>query len=116
MAKQFSDIPGMAELETWFEGWPTFHDAEILSICLNRQGDSTIEIYVFESGPAVDATGHFVRRKEATVTFILRDITDLRLEGFSHQNVIFGLKIEGSDGNKRLEWEETFGIGGFIEA
>jgi len=33
-----TDVPGAAEIVNWFGYWPTFHDAEIVSIELKRAG------------------------------------------------------------------------------
>ena len=30
------DIPGAQDVIAWFGAWPTFHDAEVLSISLDR--------------------------------------------------------------------------------
>jgi hypothetical protein len=34
------DIPGADDVVKWFGYWPTFHDAQILSITLNRSGEA----------------------------------------------------------------------------
>jgi hypothetical protein len=47
------DIPGAALVVGWFGYWPTFHDAEVLSIFLDRTGESRIAIQVFEKPTAV---------------------------------------------------------------
>jgi hypothetical protein len=50
------------------------------------------------------------------VTFVLDRITDLKLEDFSQQNLIFKLHIEKREGGTRLILAPRYGISGFIEA
>jgi len=38
------DIPGAADVIAWFGYWPHFHDAEVLSITLDRSGESQVAI------------------------------------------------------------------------
>ena len=33
---EIQEVPGAAELHDWFGFWPNFHDAEIISLYLNR--------------------------------------------------------------------------------
>ena len=42
------DIPGADDVVKWFGYWPTFHNAQILSITLNRSGESQVVIHAFE--------------------------------------------------------------------
>jgi hypothetical protein len=43
-------------------------------------------------------------------------VTELSLEGFNHQNVIFGLFIERGDNGYRIELEPRYGLSGAITA
>ena len=98
----FPEIPGADELFQWFGGDPSFHDAEVLELHLNRSGSSRIRVMtVF---------------KPATVTFSLKGITNLELADFSSQNVIFDLHLEKRDGVFRLTMSPCYGIAGFVEA
>jgi len=63
-------IPGAAEVVAWFRYWPTFHDAEVLSITLDRSRGSTVAIHAFEMTPEV-RDGQYVLAKHAVVTFCL---------------------------------------------
>ena len=102
-------IPGSGAVHEWFGRWPSFHDAEIVSIRLARSGPSTIQVYPYSP------------ERPATVEFVLDEITDLKLEDFSQQNVIGGLSVgpalmpDGQDGF-RLRIFSLFGIGGHIDA
>jgi hypothetical protein len=85
-------VPGGDNLLALFGGQvPRFGDAEIVSLHLNRAGQSTLRVHEF--------------LKSVLVTFTLTEIINLNLDDFSPQNVIGRLDI-------RLirEFPETFGI------
>ena len=75
-------LPGAENLIEWFGRWPSFHDAEILSIELNRLGASRIRIHVWNRLADVDTRGFYKHDKHCTVTFKLEQISDLELADF----------------------------------
>jgi hypothetical protein len=89
----YEDIPGGQELLAWFGQEPTFHDAEIISLTLNRLGASELKIHGWINTGEISPDRHFVLAKHAIVTFRLEQIMDLQLDGFSAQNVISGLEL-----------------------
>ncbi|ARQ58088.1 MULTISPECIES: Imm50 family immunity protein [Rhizobium] len=89
----YEKIAGGPELLAWFGQKPTFHDAEILSLSLNRTGVSELTIHGWIATDGVDQDGYCILDKHAVVTFAFEDIMDLQLDGFSHQNVINGLVL-----------------------
>jgi hypothetical protein len=109
-------IPGAAELENWFGYWPTFHDAEIISLNLNRKGSSSLHVHTWDMTKEVDEKGYYVLAKHVVVEFALETVSGLNLNGFNHQNVLFGLGIEKSDSGFRLTLDECYGLAGSIEA
>jgi hypothetical protein len=81
-----------------FGRWPSFHDAEVLHIGLNP-GERTpygpwldAIIHVFEMTAQID-NGAYVLRNHSAVTLRFREICELKLDGFNHQNVLAGLRI-----------------------
>lgn len=86
-------VPGGPEVIAWFSDRPKFGDAEILELRLNRRGPSLLRVSAMMSesgkwkGPPY---------KGAVFDFTLRDMIDVSLDGFSHQNVIGGLTIHSS--------------------
>ena len=106
-----SEIPGGADLLAWFGGHlPSFHDAEILGLELDRVGATCrIRAHTWEISDEVDKTGHFVSSRHVVASFELGGVTELSLEGFNHQNVIFGLFIERSDNAYRIELSRAMG-------
>lgn len=108
---------------------PSFHDGEILSLHLNRDGPSALRIHGWITTDRVGLDGSLVLERHAVVTFTLRGIMDLRLNGFSIQNVIGGLILRrASDRPERrgylaldpapddIELEPCFGLDGLIRA
>ena len=81
--KVLEAIPGGRELLDWFQGHPSFHDAEVLHLDLNRRAAAF----------SISVPGHpdsAAPLKDLVVTFSFKqgDMIDLSLEGFSHRNVM----------------------------
>jgi hypothetical protein len=116
LPSDLSEIAGAQELHDWFGYWPTFHDAEIVSLHLNRRSPSSMLIHTWEMTNKVDERGFYVMEKHAVVEFIFEDISELELGGFSHQNVIFGLNLDRKDAGFLLRLDPCYGLAGTIEA
>jgi hypothetical protein len=110
------EIPGAAELDSWFGYWPSFHDAEVTSLHLNRKGNSTLRVHTWEMTKQVDEKGYYVLDKHVEVEFVFEGPSDLSLSGFNHQNVIFELGIAKTHSGFRLTLAECYGLSGSIEA
>ncbi|MGB9074167.1 MAG: Imm50 family immunity protein [Terriglobales bacterium] len=113
---EIEEIPGAAELHDWFGYWPDFHDAEIISLHLNRKGISSLRVHAWDTTKEVDEKGHYVMAKHIVVEFVLENVSELALNGFSQQNVISGLDIEKIGSGFRLTLGECYGLAGSIEA
>lgn len=121
MAIEIPDIPGAEDVVRWFGYWPDFHDAEVLSITLNRSIGATVEIHTFEMTPEVDAHGFYVLAKHAIVTFLLEGfplnqegIATTRIDYFNQQNVLSSVGVEKTAGGYKLMLEGCFGVDGVI--
>ncbi len=113
------DIPGGPELLQWFAGrMPSFHDAEVLSLALDRDTASAVlKVHAFEMTSEVDARGYFICKRHVVVFFKLLWISSMELDGFNHQNALDGLKVSRTnDGEVRLGLKPAYGLGGFIQA
>lgn len=97
LAAALSDIPGGRDLVEWFEGAPEFGDAEIVSLRLDRQGQSALRIALTS------------RSKSAIFVFELTGWIDADVRGFSQQNVISGLKLRRVIEREIQPWE--LGVG-----
>jgi hypothetical protein len=113
---ELKDIPGVVDLHDWFGYWPSFHDAEIVNLQLNRKGGSSLFAHTWEMTKELDEKGCFVMTKHIVVEFLFDGVFDLNLTGFNQQNVIFGLDIEKTDSGFRLTLDECYGLSGAIEA
>jgi hypothetical protein len=80
-----------------FGYWPSFHDAEVLTMHLDRAGDDRpsldVRVHVFEMTDQVDERGFYVLRKHTLVTLRFADILLSNLRWFNHQNSLSGLGI-----------------------
>ena len=104
-----SELTGVDAVTQWFGGWPSFHDAEVISILLARKGESVLRVYPYHP------------QKPATVDFILEDVTDVELDDFSCQNVINSLGVEkatdqNGDRVYRVILAPCYGVAGRIDA
>ena len=109
-------VQGADAVVRWFGKWPSFHDAEVLQVDLQRDGRSSVRLHAFRMTQEVDASGHFILDLHAMVTFWLEGVSALELADFSGQNVIFGLALEPIPKGFRLALSPCFGIAGYIEA
>jgi hypothetical protein len=84
-------IPGGEELISWYGGVPTFIDGEILRVHLNTHAPSTLHLRIdrLVRGRTPDDD----RFEDAIVIFTFQDLIDVKLEGFSHPNVIGGIML-----------------------
>ena len=99
-ASPINGVPGAAELEARFGYWPTFHDAEVLSLAMERNGVSKLR----------------VRCKDVLVSFVLENVTDCDLAEFNHQNVLNSLGLALQPEGYKLTLEPCFGLNGSITA
>jgi hypothetical protein len=111
-----ADVHGADVLFDWFGYWPDFHDAEVLRIDLNRDGTSSVRIHTWETTDQVDEQGYRRQRKHVIVSFLLDEVADLDLSGFSNQNVISGVKISKSKDGFCLSLGPCYGLAGCITA
>ncbi len=112
------DIEGYEEVVRWFGGWPSFHDAEIVSIHLEREGLSAVRLHTWNVSTRTDAEGRFVRDREAIVVIEFSDIHWVRVEGedANRQNVIRGLMLHDAANGHRLVLSPSYGLAGEVIA
>src|SRR5712692_168139 len=103
---EVEEIPGVVELHNWFGYWPGFHDAEIISLHLNRKGSSSLRVHTWEMTKEVDEKGHYALAKHIVVEFNFEAVSGLSLSGFNQQNVIFGLGVEKNNSGFQLTLDE----------
>ncbi len=115
------DIPGAQDVIAWFGYWPTFHDAEVLSISLDRLNGCRVSVHAFEMTAEVDSSGHYVLAKHAVLTFRMegfpRDesgISNTRIEFFNSQNVLSSANVTRRPEGYELVLEGCYGVDGSI--
>jgi hypothetical protein len=109
------------------ERWPSFHDAEILEVRLDRGNvepkknlyefpSLTLKIHLWEMTSEIDQNGYFVLRTHTLATLRFDSMDRLNLTGFNHQNAIFGMEItrrdrtDGPSPYLEVEIDPSFGI------
>lgn len=116
-AELLTAVVGGPELLDWFGGRaPSFHDAEVLSITLDRNGAScTFKIHAFEMTSEIDGRGYFVSTRHTVVTLRFGEVSDLELADFNHQNVLMGLSLSKSPEDEFvLNLDPAYGLGGTL--
>jgi hypothetical protein len=115
------DITGAKDVLDWFGYWPTFHDAEVVSVSLDRVRGCSVSIHAFQTTPEVDARGHYVTTKHAIVTFWLEGfprnasgISRIRIEYFNQQNVLSSASVNRLPEGYELRLEGCYGVDGSI--
>lgn len=81
-----------------FGRWPSFHDAEIISIYLDRDGEYgpflDAKIHLFEMTNQVDDKGIYVLKHHTLATFRFAQVVMGEVKWFNHQNVIAWMSID----------------------
>lgn len=98
-------IPGARAVAGWFGQWPSFHDAEVVSIALDRAAGARI----------------VVRHSGALVTFVLsgfpldhEGVALNRIQFFNHQNVLSSLALDPAPFGWNLVLDGIFGVSASI--
>jgi hypothetical protein len=94
-------IVGAEKLVGVFGYWPTFHDAEVLAMQLDRKPlneanyGPTLQalVHTFEITNEVSPEGYLILRHHVLARLIFHEVAELRLEEFNHQNALMGLNL-----------------------
>jgi hypothetical protein len=103
-----------------FGRWPSFHDAEVIGIALDRTGREgpvlEARIHVFEMTSELDDRGYYVLQKHTLATLGFTEVLLQEFSGFNHQNVLSDLEISGVDPSQsegrslKVEFSPSFGL------
>ncbi len=106
-------IENYLALSQKFEGWPSFHDSEIHSLLLDRNGPDgpyiEMRIHVFTTKPDVDSEGRYIFDKQAIVTMRFSHVESEEITGFNEQNVIFDLDMRIGEDAIEVEISSSYG-------
>jgi hypothetical protein len=93
-----TELPAIENAEVLtsiFGYWPSFHDAEVLTMHLDRDGEDgpilEADIHVYHATDRVDERGFYVLTKHTRVTFRFTNVLLRDLRYFNHQNSLSGL-------------------------
>jgi hypothetical protein len=111
-----SEVPGFdgsALVTNWFGYWPSLHDAEVLSVALQRSVDRAgpgvyVRVHAFEMTSEITPKGYFKLVKHCIIELRFEQIGDLDLRHFGYQNVIDGISLScaaGEDSSRRIAVE-----------
>jgi hypothetical protein len=117
-------IAGTEKLIAVFGRWPTFHDAEVVRLSLDRRSptggcEPTIDavVHTWEMTADIDPAGHYGMRNHVLVHLRFFGIDELQLDGFNGQNVLFALTVSAVQGREadgldfQIEFDPSFGVG-----
>jgi hypothetical protein len=122
-------IVGSEKLVAALGYWPSFHDAEVVSVSAQRGlpvtvGIATVELAVhvrsYESRGEGTAQYEQVLVKSVLANFLCKQVADLELSEFNHQNVINSLSVQVEPSNEApesplvLTIEPIWGLGGTV--
>jgi hypothetical protein len=121
-------VKGHERLTEIFGRWPSFHDAEIISIRLERCGRDQwegpvahVSVHVFEGYRENEESPTIKWRNHTIVTLRFAPVVEMSLSGLNQQNAIRDLTFESAGPeNKNVTWvgpayrvnfQPSFGVG-----
>jgi hypothetical protein len=110
-------IDGWNALEEWFGFSPKFHDAEIVSLDLRREPEpSIIKVHAWRTNSDLDANGYYRTDRHAIVSFEITGISEMQLDGWNRQNVLYGMWITSTGESYEVHMPTSYGMEGKIVA
>jgi hypothetical protein len=106
----------------WFGCWPSFHDAEVLSMHLDRRSSEkgcgsklTVRIHAYEMTSEVDERGRYKTIKHVIITLEFDGVQEIALDDFNCQNSLWDLSLEEAvDEDERpalgVSFRPSFGV------
>ena len=118
-------IGGSERVTSIFGTWPSFHDAEVLRLTLDRGGAEgpslELVLHAFEMTADVAPSGAYVLKNHIVLTLRFAGVALESLTGFNHQNVLSCLVIapldpEQHDGRRiAVTLDSSYGLEGCFE-
>ncbi len=103
-----SEFVSNPELVTSVLGsWPSFHDAEVLSVELRRDPEVTVTLTIkaFPYNPSG-------KPQRSLFTLLFKGVEKPSLEGFNEQNSLWDLTVEREGGRLKLTLPDSYGLAG----
>ncbi len=99
-----------------FGRWPSFHDSEIHSILMDRDGPDgpylEMRVHVFTWTGDLDQDGRYVLDKEAMITIRFSGVESEEIVGFNEQNAIFNLHMRAEEDRIGVAIYSSYGCAG----
>jgi hypothetical protein len=114
------EISNSAIVIDHFGHWPSFHDAEVISIRFKRTwnkdtSSAEITVYAFEMTDKLKGK-YFEQIKHCLIDIEFIGINNNEIDGFNHQNAVQGISF-GREGEYLFcKIEAAYGVDGYIEA
>jgi len=100
-----------------FGKWSTFHDAEVLTVVLDRgtppqlKTTMVIRVWTFKVHRGeTDSKGYGKTTNHSVVRFRFDEPDELVIEGFNHQNVLFDITFKLIDNVVHVTFEGIYGV------
>lgn len=109
-----SRIRNSDALTSIFGRWPSFHDAEVLRVRLDRSGvdgpEMEADVHVFEMTSDVTPEGFYKLRHHTLATLLFSGIDEMSTADFNQQNVLGDLLLKDISERQLevLKWEVVF--------
>jgi hypothetical protein len=110
-------IVNAEKVSSIFGEWPTFHDAEVLTLILNRgmphdfKTSMLVRVWTFKvHRDQTDSKGYYKTTDHSIVTFRFDEPDELNLQGFNHQNVLFDITFKLVDTMVDVTFEGIYGV------
>jgi hypothetical protein len=110
-AEQLVSIEGAQDVVNHFGHWESCHDAEVLEIQIRHTDTCLLSLYAY--GRVEGANAGWI---EAILTFSLRGLSNLSLEGYFQQNQLGGVTFQRIPEGLRMMLWGIHGTEGWIEA
>ena len=99
-----------------FGSWPSFHDAEIHSLLLERDGPDgpylEMRVHVHTARGDVGKKGTYLCDKQAMITMRFCNIESLDIIEFNNQNVIFDMDMRTGQDRISVTISSSYGCAG----
>jgi len=108
----YKNIKGYNKITDIFGYWPSFHDAEVLSVQIERDKDNgptvSAKIHVFEMKAKGILKSKFDFIKHSIVSILFGEVRQIDLNCFDNQNPIFDLDISDNANEEMAQFKVVF--------
>jgi Immunity protein 50 len=111
-----ASIEGAAELVHFYGYWPSFHDARVETITIEREGPTVTITFITNDLVVKDGQKQGDRLAKVTLRWYEVEEVDLRATEWGEENWVWDLNLAAHENGLRTELLPNEGIGGSILA